>query len=257
MLVCLCLRESLWNLASCQPWEQRAEEIARRPAHSGQKRLSACSHSGALGARLEAGRGQPEEASFICFKGGQVHGRRHGHGNAVKRQKLAKAKHAQSVWHGASRDLVQQKGLPIQAWAPCADGSSATESLHFQGMNFHSVPEACLKAKAKSLDDGMEESSRTSEGYFLRKSCFKANVFSGDNLAGNVSCHDDAGSDEGCPGGPAADGATAGGGKPGAEGKGMLQVMMCALCLCQGNLRSAKPPEGSPIKPKSVNQASN
>ena len=58
-----------------------------------------------------------------------------------------------------------------------------------------------------------------------------------------------------CPGGPVADGAGAGGGKPGAEGKGTLQVMLCALC--QSNLRSANTLEGSPIKPKSVSQASN
>ena len=40
--------------------------------------------------------------------------------------------------------------------------SSAEDSRHFQGINFHSVPEACLKAKAKRREDGIEESSRTS-----------------------------------------------------------------------------------------------
>ena len=72
--------------------------------------------------------------------------------------------------------------------------SSDWESLHFQGMNFHSVPEACLKARANSLEEGMEESSKTSEGYFLRKSCLRARVFSDDSFAGKVSCHDNAGS---------------------------------------------------------------
>ena len=78
--------------------------------------------------------------------------------------------------------------------------SSAEDSRHFQGMNFHSVPEACLKAKAKRREDGMEESSRTSEGYFRRNSCFKAKVLSADNLAGNVSCQEAADSVVGCAG---------------------------------------------------------
>ena len=76
--------------------------------------------------------------------------------------------------------------------------SSAEESRHFQGMNFHSAPEAFLKAKAKRREDGMEESSRTSEGYFLRNSCFKAKVLSADSLAGNVSCQEEADSGDDC-----------------------------------------------------------
>ena len=286
--VCLCLRVSLWNLSLLPALGTKGRGDSKAASHCGQLcarelhhqhtipahevprqiprnacRLARILRGTKTRARLKAGRGQPEETSFICFKGGQMHVCHHEHGNAVEPQKLAKAKCPECLAR-SEQGPRPTKGLPIYSSLGTLRGrlmrmssSSATESLHFQGMNFPFAPEACLKAKAKSLGDGMEESSRTSEGYFLRKSCFKANVFSGD-LAGNVSCHDDAGSDKGCddcPGGPAADGAGAGGGKPGAEGKGTLQVMLCALC--RSHLRSANTFEGSPIKPKSVSQASN
>ena len=54
-------------------------------------------------------------------------------------------------------------------------------------MNFHSLPDACLKAKASSLDDGMDESSSTSDGYFASQVCFQVKVFSDESLARNVS----------------------------------------------------------------------